>query len=109
MQLHATVGIGYKYTKLVVYYILVILVGVPMTFVWGFLTGSTVFCCVWLWGPALKIFTLCCHLGAPVIYIPFQVICAPIVDVAARIFRQVRMQAIILGQPTVKTLASQKA
>lgn len=92
----------YKYTKLVVYIILLILVGVPMTFVWACVNGSAVFCCMWVWGPALKLVTLCVHSCAPAIVLPVQVICGPVVDVLARILRQIRMQAIILGEPSLE-------
>lgn len=106
-KLLGCLGISYKYSKLVAYYIFVILVGIPMTFVWGCMNGSAVFCCVWMWGPTLKLITLCIHSCAPVFVIPVQVICSPIVDVFARILRQVRMQAIIIGQPALEKLSSQ--
>lgn len=96
----------YKYTKLVVYCICLILVGVPMTFVWGCVNGAAVFCCVWLWGPTLKLIKLSVHSCAPACVLPVQVICTPIVDVFARILRQVRMQAIVLGHPSLEKFAS---
>lgn len=99
-------SLSYKYTKLVVYCIFLILVGVPMTFVWGCVNGSTVFCCVWMWGPTLKLIKLTVHSCAPAIVVPVQVICTPIVDVFARMLRQLRLQAIILGQPTLEKFTS---
>lgn len=100
-------GICYKYTKLVAYYIFVILVGFPMMFVWGCVNGSTVFCCVWFWGPILKLILLWVHSCAPAIVTPVQVVCTPIVDVFARILRQIRMQAIVIGHPTLEKISSQ--
>ena len=97
-------GLSYKYTKLVAYYVFVITIGVPMTFVWGCLSGLAVFSCVWLWGPALKLFKLCVHSCAPTIVTPLQTCCSPAVDVAARIFRQIRAQAIVLGQPALEKI-----
>ena len=100
-------GLGYKYTKLVVYCILLILVGVPMTFVWACVNGSAVFLSMWVLGPFLKLFTLCIHSCAPVIVTPVQVVCTPIVDVFARYLRQIRLQAILLGKPSLDKIASQ--
>ena len=94
-------GLSYKGTKLVCYYIFVILIGVPMTFVWGCLNGYAVFACVWLWGPALKLILLIMHSCTPVVVTPLKMCCSPAVDVAARIFRQIRAQAIVLGQPAL--------
>ena len=98
--------IGYRWTKLVAYYIFVILIGVPLTFVWGCLNGLAVFCCVWVWGPQLKLLLLCLHSCAPAITTPVQVLCTPVVDVFARILRQVRVQAIVLGQSSVERYTS---
>ena len=99
-------SVGYKYTKLVTYVIFLILVGVPMTFVWGCVNGTVIFSCVWLWGPTLKLIKLFIHACAPIIVVPVQVICTPSVDVFARMWRQCRLQAIILGQPSLEKLTS---
>lgn len=99
-------GLGYKYTKLVVYCIFLILIGVPMTFVWACINGTAVFYCVWCWGPSLKLIKLFVHSFAPAIVLPMQVICSPIVDIFARILRQMRVQAIVLGQPSLEKFTS---
>ena len=106
-KLNHFLSLSYKYTKLVAYCIFLIVVGVPLTFVWGCVNGSTVFCCMWVWSPILKLILLSVHSCAPAIVVPIQVLCAPIVDVAARIFRQVRLQAIILGRPSLDRITSQ--
>ena len=98
--------ISYKWTKLVAYYIFVILIGVPATIVWAIMNGLAIFCCVWIWAPQLKLILLCVHSCAPAIVTPVQVICTPIVDVFARCLRQVRVQAIVLGQTSVDRYAS---
>ena len=98
--------ISYKWTKLVSYYIFVILIGVPLAMVWACMNGLAVFCCVWVWGPYLKLILLCLHSCAPAIVTPVQVLCTPIVDVFARILRQVRVQAIVLGQSSLERYTS---
>lgn len=106
-KLNHFLSLSYKYTKLVVYCIFLVVVGVPLTFVWGCINGSTIFCCMWVWSPILKLILLCVHSCAPTIVVPVQVVCGPIVDVSARIFRQIRFQAIILGRPSLDKIASQ--
>lgn len=98
---------GYKYTKLVTYVIFLILLGVPLTFVWGCANGVAIFYYVWIWGPILKLSKLVIHGLAPLIVMPTQVCCTPVVDVFARTWRQLRLQAIILGQPSLEKFTSQ--
>lgn len=86
---------GYKHTKLVVYYILVIIIGIPLTFIWACINGTVVFSCVWCWGPLLKLIKLCVFSTAPAITFPYQMWCSPIVDIFARLFRQIRLQAVV--------------
>ena len=101
-QLYKFVGIIYDYMKLAIYHIFVILIGIPMVFVWGIVNGITVFVIVWLWGPAIKLAVLLVYAVAPAFTAPLQAILAPLADVIARIFRQIRIRAHIDGSSMKK-------
>ena len=101
-QLYKVVGIIYKYTKLAIYHIFVILIGVPMAIVWAIINGITVFVIVWLWGPAIKLTVLLVYAVAPAFTAPLQAILAPLADIIARIFRQIRIRAHIDGSSMKK-------
>ena len=95
--LYKVLGMVYKYTKLVLYHIFVILVGIPLTIVWAIVNGITTFVLVWVWGPALRYFIVWVYAVTPAVTTPYRALLAPLVDVAARIFRQIRVQANING------------
>ena len=91
------VGLIYKYTKLTIYHIFVILIGIPMAILWAIINGIVVFTIVWLWGPAIKLVVLAVYAAAPAFTSPIQAVLAPLADVIARIFRQIRVRANING------------
>ena len=90
--LYQVLGIIYKYTKLVLYHIFVIIVGIPLTIVWAIVNSITTFYLVWMWGPALRLFMVLIYAVAPAVTIPFNALVSPVVDVFARIFRQCRIR-----------------
>ena len=95
--LYKVLGIVYKYTKLVLYHIFVILIGVPLMFLWAIVNGIMAFILVWVWGPALRLLVVVVYSVAPAYVVPVQAIFSPIVDVFARIFRQCVIQAKMSG------------
>ena len=96
-QLHACLGVTYKYTKLVIYHIFVILIGVPMTLLWALINGIMVFVLVWLYQPVLRLTIMWIYALTPLVTVPLQAIFTPLVDVGARIFRQIRIKAKLDG------------
>lgn len=95
--LHLVTGVMYKYTKLVVYNIFVILIGFIFAFIWAIINGINAFIHVWLWGPALKLTLLWIYAVTPLVTVPLRAICTPLFDVLARIFRQIHVQANLTG------------
>ena len=85
-------GAVYKYTKLTIYHIIVIFTGLPIAFMWGLVNGCTVYIMVWLYQPLLRVVVLCTYACAPIFTAPMQAGCTPIVDVLARICRQIRVK-----------------
>ena len=96
-QLNTCLGITYKYTKLVIYHIFVILIGVPMAILWAILNGIMVFILVWLYQPVLRVTVMWIYAFTPLVTVPIQAIFTPLVDVSARIFRQIRIKASLDG------------
>lgn len=89
---------SYFYTQLVVYYVTVIAIGMPMTIVWGCLSGTAMFMRIWLWVPILKLFLFWTYSCAPLFTRPIQFLCVPLMDVCARRYRQIRIQTTLNGQ-----------
>ena len=87
----------YTYTKLGVYHFLVVLIGFILMFLWAIINGICSFIHVWVWGPALKLFLVVIFALAPLITEPLRAIFTPLVDVQARIFRQIRVHANLTG------------
>ena len=68
-----------------------------MAIIWAIVNGIMVFAVVWLWGPALKLTVLWVYAVAPAFTAPLQAVLAPLADVVARIFRQIRVRSNITG------------
>ena len=96
-ELNLCLGLCYKYTKLVIYHIFVILIGVPMAILWAIINGIMVFVLVWLYQPALRLTIMWIYAATPLITVPLQAIFTPLVDVSARLFRQIRVKATLDG------------
>ncbi len=95
--LYKVMGLVYKYTKLAIYHFFVIVVGIPLMFLWAIVNGIMTFVLVWMWGPALRLTVTLVYSVAPTWYVPVQAILTPIVDVFARIFRQCVIKAKLNG------------
>jgi len=90
-------GLMYKYTKLFVYHFFVLVIGLFLVFIWAVFNGIVVFFHVWIWGPILKFILLVTYAVMPLVTEPLRGLFTPLVDVQARIFRQIRVQANLSG------------
>ena len=95
--LYQVLGIVFKYTKFIIYHFFVVILGIPIMFLWALLNGMMTFGLVWIWGPALRMFVVLAYSVAPALYVPVQAVFSPIIDVQARIFRQCVIQAKVSG------------
>ena len=91
-------SVMYKYIKLVFYHFLVILVGFPLTILWALINAVTAFTYTWLWGPVMKIWLLWIYGVIPLVTAPLRALFRPLVDVAARVFRQIRIHFAAEGK-----------
>ena len=96
-RLYILTGLIYKYTKLFVYHFFVVVIGLVLAFIWAVINGIMAFIHVWMWGPTLKFILLCFFAVMPLVTEPLRALCTPLVDVQARIFRQIRVQANLSG------------
>ena len=95
--LYKVLSVIYKYTKLVLYHIFVILIGIPLTIVWAISNGITVFVLVWVWGPLLRVTIVSVYAVAPLFTAPVRALFTPLVDMTARIFRQIHINSNVNG------------
>jgi len=91
------IGYVFKYTKLVVYNIFVIAFGFLFAFLFAFLYGLTSFILSWIWSPSLRLTLLTVNAVLPVVTEPLRALFLPLVDVSARIFRQIRIKTTLDG------------
>lgn len=96
-SLYQYLGLIYKYTKLTLYHILVLLLGIPSMLIWAIINAVLTFILVWMWGPMLRALIVCMYALAPWVYVPYTAIMTPIIDVQARIFRQCIIRAKLSG------------
>ena len=96
-ELNLCLGLCYKYLKLITYHILVFFIGIPMARLWAFFNGSVRFFYVWIYQPCLRLYVMWSYAFTPLVTVPFQAMLTPLVDVYARIFRQIRVKATLDG------------
>ena len=68
-----------------------------MSLIWAIISGIMVFILVWLYQPGLRLTIMWIYAITPLVTVPLQAIFTPLVDVAARIFRQIRIKAKLDG------------
>ena len=90
-------GYIFKYTKLFIYNFLVILFGFLFSFIWAILMGTTSFLLSWIWSPVLKSSILLISAIAPIMTESLRAFLTPLVDVHARLFRQIRVKGWLNG------------
>ena len=90
-------GYIFKYTKLFVYNFLVVLLGFFLSFLLAIVLGVASFVLAWMWNPGLKALMMALGAILPVITEPMKVFLTPLVDVQARVFRQIRVQGWLNG------------
>ncbi|KAL5476229.1 hypothetical protein EMCRGX_G026146 [Ephydatia muelleri] len=84
-------GITYKYIKLAVYHLLVLVFGIPIAIIWALINAIIAFTCTWLWSPVLKIVVLLIYGISPLVTETVRAFMSPLVDMSARILRQIRL------------------
>ena len=98
VQLHDVLGVVYKWIKLITYHLFVVLIGIPLMIIWAFVNGIMAFLYSWIWSPVLRLSIFWLAAILPLVTMPLVVIFKPLVDVSARIFRQIRIKANLNGQ-----------
>lgn len=95
---HKVLEIVYKWIKLITYHVLAFAIGVPLMIVWAFLGGIFAFIYSWIWSPILRVLIFILAAVLPVATMPLVLLCRPLVDVSARMFRQIQIKANLNGQ-----------
>ncbi len=90
-------GMVYQYTKLIIYHSLVLTLGLLLAFLWAIINGLMAFVHTWIYNPALKAILLWVYAIAPIFTEPLRAFLKPLVDVSARIFRQIRVSTNFSG------------
>ena len=96
-QYYTAMDYTYKYVKLFVYHFFVFVFGFILAIVFAIINGIVSFVHVWIYGPSLKVVLLWVYAVAPLATVPLRAIITPMVDVLARTFRQIRVQANLSG------------
>ena len=84
-------GLIYKYIKLITYHALVFVFGLFFVIVYAVFNGVLAFFHVFIYGPTAKMLMVGVYALAPLFIAPFCALYRPMVDVHARIFRQIRV------------------
>ena len=87
----------FKYTKLIVYNFFVILLGIFLAFIWAVIYGFIIFYITYIWSPVLRLALLLINTALPLATEPLRALLTPLADVAARLFRQIRIKAQLNG------------
>lgn len=105
-KIYQVFGYVFKYTKFVTYHILVVIFGIFLAFLWAVILSIVSFVISWLWNPSLKAMLLVVGATLPAVTEPLKALFTPLVDVAARIFRQIHVKGSLDGKllsPLAKT------
>ena len=97
---YKVMGLTYKYTKLVTYHIFVLLLGFILAVVFALINAFVSFVHVWIFGPLAKVVLLWVYAIIPLAVAPLKAFFTPLVDVHARIFRQIRVNLSGAATPT---------
>lgn len=84
-------GIIYKYVKLFTYHFFVFIFGFFLAIIFALLNGVMSFIHVWIFGPTVKVTLLWVYAIIPLAVAPLRAFFEPLVDIHARIFRQIRV------------------
>ena len=90
-------GYVFKFTKLILYNLFVIIFGIPLAILWGLQLSLIVFVVTWIYHPGLKIVLLVVNATLPIVTEPLRALFTPLVDVLARVFRQIRVNTTVNG------------
>lgn len=87
LQLHTFLSLTYKYTKIVIYHILVIIVGIWFAIAWAVINAAVAFFHAWVYGPMLKLMLIIVYMLNPLYSVPVRVLLRPPVDTIGRLCR----------------------
>ena len=96
-ELNTCLNFTYKHIKLIVYVILVVFLGIPFVILYAIFNAFAVFFVVWMYQPLLRVLVMLTYAFAPLVTVPLQAVFTPLVDVNARLFRQIRIKANLGG------------
>ena len=68
-----------------------------MSFLWAMILGILSFVLTWMWRPGLMAVILVVNTTLPAVTEPLKALFTPLVDMQARIFRQIRVQGWLNG------------
>ena len=95
---HKVLGIVYKWIKIITYHVFAFVIGVPLMIIWALFSGITAFVYSWIWSPVLRVAIFWLAALLPLITVPIVIMYRPLVDVTARVFRQIQIKANLNGQ-----------
>lgn len=87
LQLHTFLSLTYKYTKIAIYHILVIIVGIWFAIAWAVINAAVAFFHAWVYGPMLKLMLIIVYMLNPLYSVPVRVLLRPPVDTIGRLCR----------------------
>lgn len=90
--IYKAVGLVYKYIKLVLYHVLVIVLGIPLAILWAILNGIMIFVYVWIWGPVLRFFIIHVYSVAPAATVPVRAILGPVFETIGLMLSHIRFK-----------------
>ena len=94
----------YRWIKLIVYHFFVFIIGIPLMLMWAFLNGIMAFIYSWMWSPVLRISIFWLAATLPLATMPLVTIFRPLIDVAARCLRQIRLKGALTGNGFVQNV-----
>ena len=105
---YKVMGLTYKYIKLVTYHLFVLFLGFIPVVLFALINGVVSFVHVWIFSPLAKVTLLWVYAIVPLAVAPLKAFFTPLVDVQARIFRQIRVNLSGGATPTYTTRTMEK-
>ena len=99
------IGFIFKYTKLIVYNILVIVFGFLFAAIWAIIYGIHLFILIWIWSPLQRLTLITIHFLLPLTTETLRAVLYPPADAIGRIFRQIRIKASFSGGLNLQGIA----
>jgi hypothetical protein len=96
-KLQKFLGLLFKYVKLFVYVIMVVMFGIPLAVFWGLLMGLATFFRSWVAYPLTKLIMYIVGMAIPAVIQPLRAVLMPLADVAAYPFRHIKIKHDLNG------------